>query len=433
MQITRIDNTSTQIKLLISASADELAPIKEQTVKRLGKDVKLPGFRSGKAPQALIEKNLDQNMLQNDFLDEAMTQLYAKATLQENIRPVTRPEVAIKKFVPYSMLEYEVTTEIVGNIKLPNYRNISVTQEKPVITTKDVTGVIDSLKLRMAEKKEVTRAAKSGDEAIIDFKGTNAKKEPIEGAEGSDYPLQLGSAAFIPGFEDNVIGLKPGAEKTFVLTFPKDYGAKDLAGKKVTFTVTLKKVNELVEPKADDAFAAKVGPFKSLEELKTDIKKQLTAEREREAEENYQDAVLRKLSEKTTMDIPDSLIKQQVIYNLDEIRRNLVQAGKTYEEYLKAEKKTEEAHKKELEQPAHEQLKASLILSEIAEVENITLEPEELNIRVQMLKGQYKDPAMQAELDIPENRRSIASRMLSEKVINFVISTHGWRVLICDI
>ncbi|MGI9027417.1 MAG: trigger factor [Candidatus Saccharimonadales bacterium] len=425
MQITRIDNTSTQIKLLISASADELAPIKEQTVKRLGKDVKLPGFRSGKAPQALIEKNLDQNMLQNDFLDEAMTQLYAKATLQENIRPVTRPEVAIKKFVPYSMLEYEVTTEIVGNIKLPNYRNISVTQEKPVITTKDVTGVIDSLKLRMAEKKEVTRAAKSGDEAIIDFKGTNAKKEPIEGAEGSDYPLQLGSAAFIPGFEDNVIGLKPGAEKTFVLTFPKDYGAKDLAGKKVTFTVTLKKVNELVEPKADDAFAAKVGPFKSLEELKTDIKKQLTAEREREAEENYQDAVLRKLSEKTTMDIPDSLIKQQVIYNLDEIRRNLVQAGKTYEEYLKAEKKTEEAHKKELEQPAHEQLKASLILSEIAEVENITLEPEELNIRVQMLKGQYKDPAMQAELDIPENRRSIASRMLSEKVINFVISTHG--------
>lgn len=422
MQVTRTDVSTTQIKLLIVANASELTPIKDQVVKRLGKNVKIQGFRNGKAPQSLIEKNLDQNYLQNDFLDEAMTQLYAKATQQENIRPVTRPEVSIKKFVPYTLLEYEVTTQIVGKIKLPDYKKITVPKEKVTVTAQDVTDVLSSLQTRMAEKKEVKRAAKSGDETVINFKGINAKKEPIEGAEGKDYPLHLGSGAFIPGFEDNVVGMKPGDEKSFDLTFPKDYGAKDLAGKKVTFTVTAVKVNELVEPKADDAFAAKAGPFKTIDELKQDIKKQLTAEREREAESNYQDEVLRTISDKSTVDLPDALIDQQVVFNLDEIRRKLIQNGQTYEDYLKAEEKTEADHKEELKPNATLQLKASLILAEIAEIDNVTLEPEELEIRIQMLKGQYKDAAMQAELDKPENRRDIASRMLSEKVINHVIA-----------
>ncbi len=172
----------------------------------------------------------------------------------------------------------------------------------------------------------------------------------------------------------------------------------------------------------DNDFAAKVGPFTTVEELKTDIKKQLTTEREREAEANYQDEVLRAISKKTTVDIPEALIQQQITYNLDEIRRNLMYKGQTYEEFLKSEGKTEEDYKKELAPNAQEQLKASLILSEIAEKDNVTIEPDELNIRIQMLKGQYKDAAMQAELDKPENRRDIASRMLSEKVINHVIA-----------
>ncbi len=422
MHITKTAISSTEIKLLISADTTELTPIKEQVVTRLSQNLKLPGFRNGKVPQALIEKNIDQALLQNDFLDEAMTQLYAYATRKEDVRPVTQPRVEVKKFVPYTQLEFEVSTHVIGETKLPDYKKMSITKEKVAVFAKDITGVIDSLKTRMAEKKAVMRAAKSGDEAVIDFKAVNANKEPIENAEGADYPLQLGSGAFIPGFEENVIGMKPAEEKSFPLTFPKDYSAKDMAGQKVTFTVTLKVVNELIEPKTDDDFAAKVGPFKNMDELKADIKKQLTIEREREAEANYQDTVLHKISQAATVEIPDVLIEQQITYNLDDIRRNLVQRGQTFEEFLKAEGKTEDQYKKELKPKALDQLKASLILSEIAEKENITIEPEELDIRIQMLKGQYKDAAMQAELDKPENRRDIASRMLSEKVINFIIS-----------
>lgn len=422
MKITRTDVTPTQIKLLISATEAEMTPIKEGVVARLAKDVKLPGFRDGKAPAGLVEKNVDQNILQNDFLDEAMTQLYAQATQQENIRPVTRPEVEIKKFVPFSELEFEVTTSIVSKITLPDYKKINIPKDKVTVTAKDVDEIIKSLKGRMAEKKEVKRAAKLKDEAVIDFKGVDKDGKAIEGAEGKDYPLALGSGSFIPGFEEEVVGLKAGDEKTFEITFPKDYGAKELAGTKVTFTITVKVVNELIDPVVDDEFAAKIGPFKTVDDLKEDIKKQLTFERQREVDGKHQDAVIRAISEKTKVEIPQPLIDQQVVYNIDDIRRNLTQRGQTYPEFLKAEGKTEEEYKKELEPQAVEQLKASLILSEIAELEDLTIAPEELEIRIQLLKGQYNDEAMQAELDKPENRRDITSRMLSEKVVEFLTS-----------
>lgn len=425
MKISRTDVSNTQVTLLISATEAELTPIKDGVVHRLAHNVKLPGFREGKAPQALIEKNLDQALLQNDFLDEAMTQLYAQATQEENIRPVTRPEVTIKKFVPFTELEFEVSTSIVGKITMPDYKKISVPREEVVVTAEDVTNVIESLRTRMAEKKEVTRAAKLKDEAVIDFKGVDKDGKAIAGADGTDYPLELGSGAFIPGFEEEVVGLKAGAEKTFDITFPKDYGAKELAGTKVTFTVTVKKVNELALPEVNDEFAAKVGPFKTVDELKEDVKKQLTTEREQEVEGKQQDAILKAISDKTEVEIPDALIEQQVTYNIDDLRRNLTYRGQTYPEYLEAEGKTEEQHKEELKPVAAEQLKGSLILSEIAELENLTVQPEELEIRIQLLKGQYTDPAMQAELDKPENRRDIASRMLSEKVINLLQSYAG--------
>lgn len=420
MKITRTDVSKTEIKLLISADEVELKPIKDGVVKRLSKDIKLPGFREGKVPAELAEKNIDPNMLQNDFLDEAMSQLYAKATQEKKIRPVTRPEVAIKKFVPFSHLEFEVTTNIVGEIKLADYKKLKIAKEKTAVTAKDIDDVINNLRTRLAEKVEVKRASKLKDEAVIDFKGTDKEGKAIEGAEGKDYPLELGSGAFIPGFEEEVVGLKAGDSKKFDITFPKDYGAKELAGTKVTFEITVSKVNELKLATVDDEFAAKIGPFKTVDELKDDIKKQLTAEKEREVNSKHQDAILKAISEQTEIDLPAALVDQQVTYLIDDIRRNLMQTGQTYKEFIESQGKTEESYKDEVRPQAVEQLKVSLILSEIAEKEKMTVEPSELEIRIQLLKGQYKDAAMQAELDKPENRRDIASRMLSEKVMLFL-------------
>lgn len=422
MNVKRTNKSETEVTLAITATATDLNSIKQHVLKRLAADVKLQGFRKGTAPLALVEKNIDQNLLQTEFLDEAMTHLYSTAAQEEKLRPVTRPDVQIKKFVPFTELEFDVTTSVVGEVKLPNYKTIKAEKPKISVVAKDVDEVVKSLQTRMAERKEVERAAKNGDQVVIDFAGKDDKGEPVSGADGKDYPLILGSNAFIPGFEDNLVGLKPGEEKTFTVTFPKDYGVAALANKDVTFVVTVKTVSEMIEPKVDDEFAAKVGPFKTVTELKADIKKQLTAEREAEASKAHQNELVQKIADKTTVALPSALIDQQVVYNIDETRRNLTYRGQTYEEFLKAEGLSEEEYKTTILRPqAEQQLKTSIMLSEIAEKEKLSVTPEELEIRIQLLKGQYaQDQLMQAELDKPENRQDIASRMLTEKVLELL-------------
>lgn len=418
MQVELTNISDTKVKFSIKAAAEDMKLHKDKAVKRLGKELKLPGFRPGKAPLNLIEKNIDQNILQNEFLDEAMTAFYTKAAADKNIRPVSRPEVVVKKFVPFTNLEFEITTDIVGRLKLADYKKIKLEKPKPEVTAKDVNDVLDSLKLRVAEKTDVNRAAKKDDEAWIDFKGVDEKGEPVSGAEGKDYPLVLGSNKFIPGFEDNVVGMKPGEEKTFPITFPKDYGVNALANKKVKFTVKVNKVQEMTEPKLDDAFAAKVGPFKTFKDLKDDIKKQLAAEKQNQVNNDYANSLVEKIADKSTVKLPDSMLEHQVSHNLEELKRNLTYRGQTIQEFYEAENTTEEKYTKDILKPqAEKQIKGSLILSEIAQTEGIIVTPEELEIRIQILKGQYKDPQMQAELDKPESRQDIATRILTEKVL----------------
>jgi len=287
------------------------------------------------------------------------------------------------------------------------------------VTPKDVSDVLDNLRTRAAAKQDVQRAAKLGDEVTIDFKGTDAKtKEPIDGADGKDYPLLLGSKAFIPGFEEELVGIKPGAEKTFDLTFPADYTAKDLQNRKVTFAVTATKVQELQQPKLDDAFAASIGPFKTLSELKADIKKQLTAERQREAQSNYDNELLEKIAAKSTVAIPPALVDAEIDQMEEEEKRNLTYRGQTWQEHLDAEGITAEAHREQKRASAELRIKAGLILGEVAEQEHISVMPEEVELRIQLLKGQYTDPAMLAELDKEDNRRDVRGRLLTEKTLD---------------
>lgn len=421
MQVKKSNNTPTSVTLKFTVSEADLGPIKQQAVKALGKDVKLAGFRAGKAPQALVEKNIDQSALQSQVIEQAVNKFYVAAMQSERLRPVMQPQIDIKKFVPFTDLEFEATVDVIGKVTVPDYKKIKKTAPVVKITDKDVTEVLETLKTRMAEKKEVTRAAKAGDEATLSFKGVDAKGEAISGAEGKDYPLQLGSNTFIPGFEDNVIGMKPGDEKTFTLTFPKDYGVKALANKKVTFTVTVSKVEELELPKLDDDFASKAGPFKTLADLKKDVKEQLAQERQQEATRDFEQLLLEEITNKSKVEIPEALIEEQLdVYEREE-RQNLMYRGQTWEEHLKQEGVTEKEHRAQNRVKAELRVKASLVLSEIAEQEGIIVTPEELNVRLQLLKGQYQDQAMQAELDKPDNQRDIEMRMQAEKTINKLV------------
>jgi trigger factor len=419
MQVTKKNLSDTKVQLVLEADADQLKTIKKETLEHLAHEVRLQGFRQGKAPLAMVEKNVNPATLQTEFLDRAMNLLYINALQQHNLRPVAQPQVKVQKFVPFDTLEVEVEVEVVGEIKLADYKKIKLVKKPAKVVAKDVEDVIAQLKKREGDKKEVTRAAKNGDQATINFKGVDAKtKEAINGADGNDYPLLLGSNTFIPGFEDNLIGLKPAKEKAFILTFPKDYGVKTLQNRKVEFTVTITKLEEVVEPKIDDAFAAKVGPFKTVEELKADIKKQLQSEKDYQADREYTDELLTKITKESKVAIPDALVEEQVERLLNDQKQNIMYRGQTWQEFLEGQGISEEEHRKTLRPDAELRVKAGLVLGEIADQEKIEVTPEELEIRIQLLKGQYQDDKMQAELDKPEARREIASRMVSEKTVD---------------
>lgn len=419
MQVTTEPIDKTNVKMTIVAEPGELGVVKSHVLKELGqRSGTIPGFRKGKVPTAILEKNLDANLVQGEFLEHAVNDLFIKAVDVEKLRTVSQPKIEVVKFTPFDVLEFTAEVEVIGEIKLADYKNIKIEKKKVTVAAKDIDDVLKQLQERDAERKEVKRAAKDGDQVVIDFKGVDTKtKELIPGADGKEYPLTLGSKSFIPGFEEEVIGLKAGDEKTFDITFPKDYGVKSLQAKQVTFTVTVHKVSELVDAKIDDAFAAKIGPFKDLAELKADIKKQLTSERETEAEREYENQIIEAIAKDTTVVIPKTIVDDQIERMEAEEKQNLIYRGQTWEEHLKEDGVTAEEHREKNREGAELRVKAGLVLSEIAEAEQLTVTPEEVSFQISVLKQQYPDEKMQAELDKPENRRDIMSRILTQKTM----------------
>ena len=419
MQISTKQLTPTKIEITVAADDSLLTRVKDAVLKDMAKDVQVAGFRKGHAPAHVVEKAVDQSQLQSRFMEGAVSEMYAHAIVEKQLRPVGQPNVNITKYVPFTALEAKMEVDVVGEVKLPDYKKFKHSVKATKADDKEVERVIDDLLARDATKKTVEKAAADGDEVVIDFKGVDAKtKEGIAGAEGQGYPLIIGSNTFIPGFEPELIGLKTNDEKTFDITFPKDYGSKELQDKKVTFTIKVNEVKEIELPKLDDTFAAKVGPFKTVAELRSDIRKQIQAEKDFQAERQLENDVLMELAEKSKTAIPEALTEDETERMIAEEKRNILYRGQTWQEYLASLGETEDEHRKALSEQALLRVKTGVVLGEVAQAEKITVEDDELEARVAQLKAQYaSDKQMMEELDKPENMRDIASRILTEKTI----------------
>lgn len=423
MQITTKQLTPTKVEITVEADQDMITRVKDAIVAEMAKSVQVTGFRKGHAPAAMVEKAVDQQQLQSRFLDGAINEMYGASVVEKQLRPVGQPSVNVTKYVPFTVLEVKVEVEVVGEIKLADYKKFKHVPKAVKVDDKEIEAVIDDLLAREGEKVETDRAAADGDEVVIDFKGTDAKTgDLIPGADGTGYPLTLGSNTFIPGFEPELLGLKAGEDKTFTLTFPKDYGATELQNRKVQFAVTVTKVNEVKLPKLDDAFAAKIGPFKTVAELRIDIRKQLQAEKELQAMREVENDLLTDLAKKSKAEIPATLVDEEVERMEAEEKRNILYRGQTWQEHLAAEGKTEEEHREGLREQAELRVRTGVVLGEVAQVEDVKVTEEEVEIRIAQLKVQYPDAQMQAELDKPENQRDIASRILTEKTIEKLVS-----------
>lgn len=421
---TTVKNLSdTKVSLTISVTPEELKNAELVSLDKLGKTVKVPGFRKGKVPASVVAKHIDPQTLQAELLNNAISKAVSEAFTSENIQAIDRPEVEVKKYVPGSELEFTAEVEIIPAVKLGDYKKLTAKKKIEKVTEKDVTEIIDRMRQSLAEKKEVTRAAKNEDETLIDFIG---KKDDVafDGGTGTDYTLVLGSGQFIPGFEEGIVGHKAGETFDLELTFPEDYHAKELAGEKVVFTTTLKAVKEVVPAELNDEFAAKCGPFTSVDELKEDIKRELTAQKEREAIEKLKDELVSELLDVSDVPVPEVLVKDQERSIEQDFTQNLAYRGISLDSYLEAEKfvTKEEWLDKEVRPAAEKRVKAGLALAELSKVLKIEATADELADHINQYREQYannKDALKQFEQ--PEVQRDIANRLLTEKTVDKLV------------
>lgn len=425
---TTVKNLSeTKVQLTISVDASELASAEQVAIVKLSKNAKVPGFRKGKVPASVAAKHLDPQALQEQLLDDAISKAVAEAFLSEKIQALDRPMVDIKKYVPGDLLEFTAEVEVLPPVMLGDYKKLGIKAEKVAVSEAEVSDTIERMRQGFAEKKEVERAAKNGDETVIDFVG---KKDdvPFDGGTGTDYTLKLGSGQFIPGFEEGIVGHTVGETFDLSLTFPKDYHAKELAGEKVVFTTTLKKVVELELPKLDDAFAKKAGPYKTVEELKADIEHQIYSQKENEANNKLKDDLIDTLIEKSTIPAPEVLVSDQMRSIEQDFAQNLMYRGLDLHTYLEANKFKDEEdwREKEVKPTATKRVQAGLALAEITKLENIDATDAEIDEHVEVHKQQYaNNPEVLKQFETPEVRRDIANHFITEKTISRLVELNG--------
>lgn len=417
----------TRVKINVLSTAQELATAKKVAVKNLGNKIKVPGFREGTAPEVLLEKYIEPNALGQETLEIAVNSLYGNAIINEQLRPVNNPEIRIKSFVPYESLEFEAEVDIIGDVNIGKYKGLAIKRDEVKVSAKEADEVLQRMRSQAATRNAVNRAIKDGDEAVIDFKGTDpSTKEPISGAEGHDYPLIIGSKTFIPGFEEKLIGLKQNETKNFDIKFPANYSVSTLKNKKVNFEVSIKQVNEMAMPKLDDNFAKLAGPFKTIEELRADIKKELKANKADEALYKQQNEIVDSIVKSSDVQIPEALIKEEVNRLEQEQRQNVAYRGQTWNEYLQAENLDDKKFKELAKEQSMQRIKLGLVLGAVANEENLSISDQELKLKVDELKQQYaNDQKMQEELAKTENQQDIKNRLLVEKTVNRLVELNS--------
>ncbi len=430
MKTSVTHNSKTNVTLTIELGKDELEAAEQVALTKLAKDIKAPGFRKGKVPASVAAKYIDINQLMEETLNNAVSRAVAEAFLAEDIQALARPEVEIKKYVPRTEVEFMATVDVIPPVKLGDYKKLSVLKAKTEVSAKEIDDIIDRMRSAQASKTEVTRAAKLGDEVVIDFTG---KKDgnAFEGGTAKDYALELGSNSFIPGFEEGLVGLRAGDKKDLKLQFPDTYHVAELAGADVVFETTVTKVQEPQLPELNDEFAEKAGAgkeIKTVKDLKADIKRELSAQKEREAAEKRKDELVTALVEKSEIEAPQVLIDDQTQSIEQDMRQNLLYQNLTLENYLSTQGYKDEAewHKKEVVPAAKRRVEAGLVLAELSKQLKIEVDEKELADFTTMYKQQYaNNPDMAKRFDEPEVQRDLRNRLATEKTVEALVGLNS--------
>ena len=376
-----------QVALTVEVSAAEFEAAIEKAYQKMRKKINVQGFRPGKAPRKIIEGMYGAEVFFEEAINIAFPEAYEAAVKEKELQVVGYPTVEMVGECTKEGFTFKATAPVYPEVTLGQYKGLSAPKDEVKVTAADVDERLKQLSDRNTRLVSVDREAKEGDTAVIDFEGFLDGK-PFDGGKGENHSLELGSHSFVPGFEEQVVGMKAGEEKDIDITFPEDYHA-DLAGKAVVFKVKVHEVKEKEVPTMDDEFAKDVSEFDTLKELKADLKKKITEERQKDADRAFADTLMDQVAEGITADIPDAMVEAQCHQFLDNFKMQIAQQGIPYDQYLKLTGMDEAKLLEDAKEPALRQVKMDLAVAAIIKAENIEASDEDVEAEFQKLADQY--------------------------------------------
>lgn len=389
MNVKSVEKETSKATVTVELTKAELEPAVNKAYLKYRKDIAIPGFRKGKAPRVVIEAAYGKHVFFEDAIEEMFPQIYQEAVMTQDMKPVGRPSVSDMNIADDDSVTLTIVTDLYPAVSLGQYKGIEVEKVNAEVKESEVDAEIDRMAQNVARISTVERPAKDGDTVVIDFEGF-LNGVAFKGGKGENHELVLGSGSFIPGFEEQVVGMSAGEEKDINVTFPENYHASELAGKEVTFKVKVHEVKETVLPEKDDEFVKDVSEFDTMAELRADIEKRILDEKQAGIDRAFENAAVEKAAGNMTAEIPDSMVDEEVDRQLERMDYELRAQGASLEAYSKMLGGNMDSIRKSLRPGALNAVRTNVMLDAVVDAEKIEVSEEECEEEYKKLADSYK-------------------------------------------
>ena len=388
MNVKSIEKKGNEVTIVVEIDKELMESGVQKAYMKARKNIMIPGFRKGKAPRKMIEAMYGTHVFYEDGLEEIFPEVYEEAVVNQDVKAVGRPSLADLQISEDNVVTITLTTEVYPEVTLGDYKGIEVEKAEATVTDEQVEAELDRMAQNVASTETVERAAEMGDTANIDFEGFD-NGVPFQGGKGEGYDLKLGSGSFVPGFEEQIVGMSAGEEKDIDITFPTDY-KEDLAGKPVVFHVKVNKVTVTNVPAKDDEFAKDVSEFETLDALKADIRAKALENAQKQIDSAFEQACVEKAAENTTVDMPKALVEAELDNQMERFGYQLQMSGYSMDAYAKMMGGDLNTMRNAFRPAAEKQAKINVTLAKIVETEGVTVTEEEITAELETMAKQYE-------------------------------------------
>ena len=417
MQVKNIEKKGNQATVVVEIDHELMESGVNKAYMKARKNIMVPGFRKGKAPRKMIEALYGAHVFYEDGLEEIFGEVYDFAIAKQDFKAIGRPSLTDMQIADDNTVTLTLTTDVYPEVTLGQYKGVEVEKGEATVTDAQIQAELDNMAQNVASTENVDRPAEMGDTANIDFEGFD-NGVPFEGGKGENFDLKLGSGSFVPGFEEQIVGMNAGEEKDIDITFPEDYH-KELAGKAVVFHVKLNKLTVTIVPQQDDEFAKDVSEFDTLDALKADIKAKALEKAQKQIDSAFENAAVEKAAENTTVDMPNALIEKELDVQMERFGYQLQMSGYSMEQYAKMMGGDLKTMREAFRPAAEKQAKISVTLEKIAEVENLTVSDEEIEEEFQSMAKQYEMEAAKIKEMVPVDE--LTESLKTRKAVKIIV------------